>query len=153
MNSSTPNPLSMAIIDRVRKSDTTPAKEPKKTTKKAVVKPASDVVVQGDAMNAKKRIPLGAQALIRKPHVSEKASRLAQSGNVYTFDVPVDAEKIAIKKAIEALYNVRVLSVHTVRGIGKVVHRGRVTGTRNNWKKALVKVAPGQTIDIYTSAS
>jgi large subunit ribosomal protein L23 len=101
----------------------------------------------------KKALPASSLALIRRPRVTEKSARLAQTANIYTFDVPCDAEKIALKKTIEKMYNVRVLSVHTVRGDGKTVLRGRIAGSRNRWKKALVKLAPGQSIDIYASAS
>lgn len=86
--------------------------------------------------------------LLRTPHVSEKAARLAHAGT-YVFDVPVDAEKVSIKKAVEGLYKVKVQAVRTVRGAGKPVRRGKHPGTRNRWKKALVTLAKGQTIDIY----
>jgi large subunit ribosomal protein L23 len=143
----------MGLLDRIRKDDAAPKKETKKTTKKAAV--AKDVVTtDAPVVNApKKALPASSLALIRRPRVTEKSARLAQTANIYTFDVPCDAEKIALKKTIEKMYNVRVLSVHTVRGDGKTVLRGRIAGSRNRWKKALVKLAPGQSIDIYASAS
>lgn len=85
--------------------------------------------------------------ILLKPHVSEKASVLADRG-VYVFDVPLHANKIEIGKAVEAIYNVDVTDVRTQRGIGKPVRRGRVTGRRNTWKKALVQLKKGQTISI-----
>ena len=75
-----------------------------------------------------------------------------QTANTYTFSVPLDAEKIAIRKAVEARYGVRVLAVRVIRGAGKMVQRGRITGQRNRWKKAMVELAPGQSIDVTTSA-
>ncbi len=141
----------MGLLDRI-KDGAAPKKEPKKTAKKTAV--TTDVAVAETASKAPlKALQPWALALIRRPRVTEKAARLAQAENVYTFDVSYDAEKIALKKTIEKIYNVRVISVHTVRGDGKTVRRGRTTGMRNRWKKALVKVAPGQTIDIYASAS
>lgn len=153
LNNSTPNYTDMGLLDRIRKDDAAPKKEPKKTSKKAAV--SKDVeTVEGAVVNAPaKMLQPWMLALVRRPHMTEKAARLAQESNVYTFEVPCEAEKIALKKAIEKMYNVRVLSVRTVRGEGKMVRRGRVTGARNRWKKALVQVAPGQTIDIYASAS
>ncbi len=85
--------------------------------------------------------------LILKPQVSEKAAYLADRG-VYVFDVPVDANKVEVRKAVEALYKVDVTKVRTERGLGKVVRRGRLTGRRKNWKKALVEVKKGQSINL-----
>ena len=86
--------------------------------------------------------------LLQSPRVSEKAARLAQVGT-YVFNVPVDAEKVSIKKAVEGLYKVKVEAVRTIRGNGKPVNRGKYPGTRRRWKKALVTLVKGQTIDIY----
>lgn len=142
----------MGLLDRIRKDDAAPKKEPKKMAKKTV---ASTDIVATDATvkTVMSALQPWVLALFRHPRVTEKAARLAQTENVYTFDVAVHAEKIALKKAIEKLYHVRVVSIRTIRGEGKNVRRGRTEGTRNRWKKALVKVAPGQTIDIYASAS
>jgi large subunit ribosomal protein L23 len=82
-----------------------------------------------------------------KPHVSEKAAHLAGKG-IYVFDVPLATNKIEIRKAVEALYKVEVTSVRTQRGIGKRVSRGRIAGSRNDWKKALVELKKGQTINL-----
>ena len=86
--------------------------------------------------------------LLKSPLISEKAALLAAK-NVYVFNVPVSAEKIAIAKAVKALYNVDVIKVRTARGIGKVVSRGRVQGRRNRWKKAFVTIKKDQKIDLY----
>jgi len=86
--------------------------------------------------------------VLLSPRVSEKAAMLTSKGT-YVFNVPVSAEKIEIRKAIEALYKVKIERVNTARGIGKVVRRGRIAGRRNNWKKAIVTLKAGQTIDLY----
>lgn len=86
--------------------------------------------------------------VLLSPRVSEKAAMLGAKGT-YVFNVPVTAEKIEIRKAVESLYGVSVERVNTVRGIGKVVRRGRIEGRRNNWKKALVTLKAGQTLDLY----
>lgn len=85
--------------------------------------------------------------LLVKPHVSEKAASSAKG--VYVFDVPVSANKVEIRKAVEALYNVKVEAVRTIRGIGKILKRGKITGRRKDWKKAVVTLKKGQTIDVY----
>jgi len=86
--------------------------------------------------------------LLHSPRVSEKAAILA-SHNVYVLNVPVQAEKIEIARAVKDLYGVTVVGVRTARGIGKVMTRGKRTGQRNRWKKAFVSVKPGQKIDLY----
>ncbi|MDP3794252.1 MAG: 50S ribosomal protein L23 [Candidatus Uhrbacteria bacterium] len=86
--------------------------------------------------------------LLRKPHVSEKAAHLADLGT-YVFQVSIHAEKIAIRKAVEALYRVNVVGVRTTRYQGKPMHRGRRAGVRVAWKKAFVTLAKGQTIQLY----
>ncbi len=86
--------------------------------------------------------------ILRTPHVSEKAARLADRGT-YVFDVPVTAEKSAVRRAIEELYRVDVVSVHTIRQDGKNVRRGRIAGRRRSWKKAMVTLKKGQRIDLY----
>ena len=82
-----------------------------------------------------------------KPHVSEKAARFADKG-IYVFDVPVTANKVEIRKAVEMQYKVSVTGVRTIRGIGKPVLRGRISGRRNRWKKAMVELKKGQTISL-----
>jgi large subunit ribosomal protein L23 len=61
----------------------------------------------------------------------------------------VDATKIEIRKAVEALYKVNVVAVRTVRNLGKIVRRGRISGQRNRSKKAFVTLKAGQKIDLY----
>lgn len=80
--------------------------------------------------------------------MSEKAARLADKG-VYVFDVAMDAEKVSIKKAVEALYKVHVAKVRIIRGQGKPVFRGKRPSRRADWKKALVEVKKGERIDLY----
>ncbi len=107
-------------------------------------KPVASPAAQG----SKSAVLLAEHAnLILKPHVSEKAAHLADRG-VYVFDVPLTANKVEVRKAIEALYRVDVTKVRTERGLGKPVRRGRIQGRRKNWKKALVEVKKGQSINL-----
>ncbi len=84
--------------------------------------------------------------VILGPHVSEKATDLAERGQV-VFRVRTDATKPEIREAIETLFEVSVESVHTVNQAGKVKRHGRSMGQRSAWKKAYVRLAEGHDID------
>jgi large subunit ribosomal protein L23 len=81
------------------------------------------------------------------PHVSEKASMASEKSNAVVFKVAKDANKLEIKKAVEALFEVKVQSVRTCNVKGKQKFFGRVAGKRASWKKAYVSLAEGQDID------
>ena len=86
--------------------------------------------------------------IIEKPLVSEKSIASADKGR-YMFRVKLGANKVQIRRAIEALYKVRVVNVNTMRVRGKKKRMGRSgEGSTSNWKKAIVTLAPGQRIDI-----
>ena len=87
--------------------------------------------------------------LVRSPVVTEKSTRGSEHNQV-TFKVPLDASKPEIKAAVEGLFQVKVVAVNTVRQLGKTKRfRGRV-GKRPDFKKAMVTLAEGQTIDVTT---
>jgi large subunit ribosomal protein L23 len=87
--------------------------------------------------------------LIRFPVITEKATLLSEFNQV-TFRVPLDAHKFEIKSAIEDLFKVKVNAVNTLRQQGKTKKfRGR-DGKRNDYKKAIVTLAEGQSIDVAT---
>ena len=92
------------------------------------------------------------QVLI-KPVITEKAETLAEDSNKYTFIVEKKANKIQIKKAVEALYNVNVTDVNTARMPGKVkvkgTRSGYQVGKKPSFKKAVISVEEGEMIDIY----
>ncbi len=81
------------------------------------------------------------------PHVSEKASLLAEKGNQVVFKVRGDATKPEIKQAVEQLFEVSVENVRTVNNKGKNKRYGRTAGRRPDWKKAYVRLAEGHDID------
>jgi len=86
-------------------------------------------------------------AIVRRPIITEKAT-LGSEHNQVTFRVAMDATKPEIKKAIEALFKVKVKAVNTLRVKGKVKRfRGRL-GQRVNYKKAIVTLAEGHSIDV-----
>ena len=86
--------------------------------------------------------------IIKLPHVTEKATTDSLDRNAYHFRVPRDANKVEIRNAIENLFEVKVMSVNTLRVKGKARRRGYVQGQKPDWKKAMVTLAEGNTIDV-----
>ena len=91
----------------------------------------------------------GLYTLIKRAVVTEKASDDTAGRNAYHFRVPTDASKVEIRETVERLFEVRVLSVNTMVVRGKERRRGYTAGRKPNWKKAMVTVTEGQTIDIF----
>lgn len=81
------------------------------------------------------------------PHISEKATIVAEKHNQVVFKVAPNATKLEIKKAVEALFNVKVEGVQTVNIKGKTKRTARGIGKRNDVHKAYVRLAAGQDID------
>lgn len=90
-------------------------------------------------------IGIGSVKYIIKPLITEQGTYLAEN-NTYLFQVALQANKRAIREAIEKIYGVKVVAVRTTRYLGKKVRYGRVAGQRSAFKKAFVTVAKGQTI-------
>jgi large subunit ribosomal protein L23 len=92
--------------------------------------------------------------LLKKPVINEKFAKLNQKG-VYGFIVDKNANKIEIKKAVESMFGVNVDSVNTMLCIGKVKNRSTktrfISGRKSSYKKAIVTLAQGETIDIYAA--
>ncbi|MBK7232464.1 MAG: 50S ribosomal protein L23 [Saprospiraceae bacterium] len=92
--------------------------------------------------------------IIIKPVITEKAEKLSKSSNQYTFVVRRDANKIEIQKAISSMYNVAVESVNTMVMPGKEVvrntKRNMLRGRKSAYKKAIVTLAAGEEINIYS---
>jgi len=85
------------------------------------------------------------------PHISEKATIVADGNGQYVFRVATDAAKPEIKAAVEQLFNVTVESVRTLNQKGKVKRTARGTGKRKDIKKAYVRLAQGQEIDFLSA--
>jgi len=77
--------------------------------------------------------------IIIKPHITEKSTAESAAGK-YTFVVDYNATKTDVKKAVEALFEVKVLAVSTMNLDGKKKRRGAIVGTTSRWKKAIVKI-------------
>jgi large subunit ribosomal protein L23 len=94
--------------------------------------------------------------IIKKPIITEKATILSEKSNCFTFEVDRKANKIEIKNAIEKLYGVSIVDVRTLTYGGgkssmKYTNRGIVEQKSNPCKKAVVQVADGETIDLFTN--
>lgn len=87
--------------------------------------------------------------VIRKPLNTEKSTLQKEMLNQVTFEVAIDSNRVEIKKAVESIFKVNVKTVRTVLVKGKVKQRGRIVGKRRDWKKAIVTLMPGQTIEFF----
>jgi len=87
--------------------------------------------------------------IILGPLVTEKSTQ-GSDNNQVTFKVSLDASKPEIKKAVESLFEVKVRQVNTIRMKGKTKRFKGHLGKRSNWKKAIVSLAEGETIDMIT---
>ncbi|SCA55297.1 50S ribosomal subunit protein L23 [Candidatus Terasakiella magnetica] len=87
--------------------------------------------------------------LLRSPVITEKATLLSEHNQV-TFRVPMDANKIEVRKAVESVFGVKVTAVNTLITKGKAKRfRGRM-GRRSDVKKAIITLAEGESIDVTT---
>jgi large subunit ribosomal protein L23 len=82
------------------------------------------------------------------PHVSEKSARIAESANQFVFRVRTDATSPEVKAAVELMFEVKVADVNVVNVAGKNKRFGQRLGRRQDFKKAYVRLAPGQSIDL-----
>jgi len=88
-------------------------------------------------------------SILIKPVITEKATMDSELRNRYTFEVNTNANKVEIKKAVEATYGVSVEKVRTINV--RPDRKTRYTGKTNAVKKAIVQVAEGDTIDFYSN--
>ena len=93
--------------------------------------------------------------IIKKPVITEKMTAISEKLNRYAFIVDVRANKLQIKQAVQELYGVQVASVNTLRYDGKLKSRytkaGVISGRRDAFKKAIVTLAKGETIDFFSN--
>ena len=102
------------------------------------------------------------EQIIKRPLLTEKGTRLKETGgqvegdldpetmkSQLLFEVARDANKVEIRHAVQKLWNVDVLAVRTSIVRGKEKRMGRFVGKRSNWKKAVVTIAPGQTVEFF----
>ena len=90
-----------------------------------------------------------AREILKRPIVTEKATIAREEANEYAFEVNGKANKIQIRAAIEKLFDVKVASIRTLNVRGKLKRMGAHQGRRSGWKKAVVTLAEGNTIDVF----
>ena len=91
-------------------------------------------------------------SVLLAPRVSEKTARLQEVGNQYVFEVSNEATKADVKAAVEQLFDVMVEAVHVVNVKGKNTSFRSRSGRRGDWRKAYVRLADGQSIDVSAKA-
>jgi large subunit ribosomal protein L23 len=84
------------------------------------------------------------QEIIRRPLITEKSTEQREDRNIIAFEVHRDANKIEVKRAVEAQFKVKVAEVRIARVHGKVRRQGRFVGRRPDWKKAYVRLVAGE---------
>lgn len=94
----------------------------------------------------------GPRQILIRPLMTEKSMRLKEAHNTVTFQVRPDANKVEIRAAVESVFNVKVSDVRTANFHGKLKRMGRHQGRRADWKKAIVTLAPGHTIQLVEGA-
>ncbi|HBN96195.1 MAG TPA: 50S ribosomal protein L23 [Firmicutes bacterium] len=89
-----------------------------------------------------------ARDILKRPIVTEKSTDL-MAENKYTFEVDLRANKMQVKAAVEEIFNVEVEQVNTLRVKGKLRRMGRHEGYTSDWKKAVVTLKPGHSIEVF----
>ena len=94
---------------------------------------------------------MNTQDVIVRPIITERATQMTERENKVMFEVDRRANKHHIRDAVETTYGVKVEAVHTLVAHGKLKRRGASVGRRPNWKKAIVKLKQGDTIDFFAT--
>jgi large subunit ribosomal protein L23 len=87
--------------------------------------------------------------IIREPRITEKSTVQKETSNQLTFKVHPAANKIEVRKAVEKLLKTRVVEVRTMNVRGKRRRMGKNLGKRPDWKKAVVRLAPGEKVEFF----
>jgi large subunit ribosomal protein L23 len=87
--------------------------------------------------------------VIRRPLITEKGHDKREQERTLCFEVHPEANKIEIRQAVETVFKVKVATVRTATTTGKLRRRGRFSGYGSDWKKAYVKLQPGQKVPEY----
>lgn len=87
--------------------------------------------------------------VIKEPHITEKANIQKEGTNQITFKVHKKANKVEIRQAVETFFKTKVLDVRTMNVRGKRRRMGKTVGKKSDWKKAVVRLAPGENIEFF----
>ncbi len=141
----------MAILDILKKKPQKLSSKPqgkkteeKKAGKGEAEKPKKEAV---SFQKEKKVVPGSGYRILNVPHISEKATALAEI-NQYVFKVWPETNKTEIKKAVEGQYGVKVISVKIIKVLSKKRRLGKTKGWTKGYKKAIVKIKEGQKIEV-----
>ncbi len=136
----------MALFDILKRKKT---EKPKvKAKEKPVEKVKTEKPVEEQTPKVRKEVIIGeANLSIKAPHVTEKATDLVKN-NQYVFKVFPRANKTEVKKAIENIFGVDVISVRIINVPKKKRRLGKIEGFRTGYKKAIVKIKEGQKIEV-----
>lgn len=141
-----------AKVDAAKKDDSKASMKDLYSDDKKSTTPATKAVKKDDDKAVKKEaktVSSGrAYAVLVKPLITEKATNLGTE-NQYVFEVAVNANKIEVAKAINEVYKVKPISVNIIKMKGKRTRYGRTMGSRKDWKKAIVTLKKGDTIQVY----
>ena len=91
---------------------------------------------------------LSAHQILVRPIVTEKNTALNEVGK-YCFEVAGSTNQIEVKRAVEEVFKVKVVSVNMMKVPGKMRRMGRTSGMTRTWKKAIVTLAPGERIELF----
>ena len=91
--------------------------------------------------------------IIRRAIVTEKSSLLMEDRQILLFEVAMAATKVDVKRAVEHLFGVKVAAVRTAIAHGKMKRQGRFVGQRPDWKKAYVRLKPGEKLPEFLEGS
>lgn len=133
----------MGILNKWKKS-IQPAATSEEEVK--VVKKESAPVEKGSKKNAS--LVGSSDGIVMRPLVTEKSAILA-SQNMYVFAVNKVANRMEVASAIHRMYGIKPVSVNVLNVRGKYVTRGKIFGRRSNWKKAIVTLPKGKSINLY----
>jgi large subunit ribosomal protein L23 len=92
-------------------------------------------------------------SVIRRPVVTEKSTTARETANTLVFEVAAEATKVDVKRAVEALFGVKVAEVRTAIAHGKVKRQGRFVGRRPDWKKATVRLREGEKVPEFVEGA
>jgi large subunit ribosomal protein L23 len=87
--------------------------------------------------------------VLKRPLVTEKGTKQKEQANQIAFEVDRRANKILVRNAVENIFKVKVLGVKVINVKGKERRIGRNVGKKPDWKKAIVRIAPGETIEFF----
>ena len=90
--------------------------------------------------------------IIIRPLITEKSNTRRKRATRSSFEVDRRANTIEIRQAVEQAFKVQVVSVRTMQMLGKTTQRGRIAGKRRDWKKAIVRLMPGERIEFFEGA-